>query len=132
MKNAIEYYNRLFSYDSLDGDAQQSFIKKYNLGNADYYTTSQIYKNVQFKNMFGSRSDYNYLKKLSAEQRKQMLDNAAVNQTISKFFTKDNTSADNLTRINQLTLEGKRELLNSDYDPSDKYYNQNPIVSKGF
>lgn len=127
MKNAIEYYNRLFSYDSLDGDAQQSFIKKYNLGNTDYYTTSQIYKNVQFKNMFGSRSDYNYLKKLSAEQRNQMLDNAAVNQTISKFFTKDNTSADNLTRINQLTLEGKIELLNSDYDPSDKYYNQNPF-----
>ena len=123
MKNAIEYYNRLFSYDSLDGDAQQSFIKKYNLGNTDYYTTSQIYKNVQFKNMFGSRSDYNYLKKLSAEQRNQMLDNAAVNQTVSKFFTKDNTSADNLTRINQLTLEGKRELLNSDYDPSDKMGN---------
>lgn len=127
MKNAIEYYNRLFSYDSLDGDAQQSFIKKYNLGNTDYYTTSQIYKNVQFKNMFGSRSDYNYLKKLSTEQRNQMLDNAAVNQTINKFFTKDNTSADNLTRINQLTTEGKRELLNSDYDPSDKYYNQNPL-----
>ena len=127
MKNAIEYYNRLFSYDHLDGDAQQSFIKKYNLGNADYYTTSQIYKNVQFKNMFGSRSDYNSLKKLSAEQRNQMLDSAAVNQTISKFFTKDNTSEDNLTRINQLTLEGKKELLNSDYDPSDKYYNQNPL-----
>ena len=127
MKNAIEYYNRLFSYDHLDGDAQQSFIKKYNLGNADYYTTSQIYKNAQFKNMFGSRSDYNYLKKLSAEQRNQMLDSAAVNQTISKFFTKDNTSEDNLTRINQLTLEGKKELLNSDYDPSDKYYNQNPL-----
>lgn len=127
MKNAIEYYNRLFSYDSLDKDAQQSFIKKYNLGNTDYYTTSQIYKNVQFKNMFGSRSDYNYLKKLGVEQRNQMLDNAAVNQTINKFFTKDNTSADNLTRINQLTLEGKRELLNSDYDPSDKYYNQNPF-----
>lgn len=127
MENAIEYYNRLFSYDSLDGDAQQSFIKKYNLGNADYYTISQIYKNVQFKNMFGSRSDYNYLKELSAEQRNQMLDNGAINQTISKFFTKDNTSADNLTRINQLTLEGKRELLNSDYDPSDKYYNQDPF-----
>ncbi len=127
MKNAIEYYNRLFSYDSLDGDAQQSFIKKYNLSNTDYYTTSQIYKNVQFKNMFGSRADYNYLKKLSTEQRNQMLDNAAVNQTINKFFTKDNTSADNLTRINQLTTEGKRELLNSDYDPSDKYYNQNPL-----
>jgi hypothetical protein len=127
MKNAIEYYNRLFSYDHLDGDAQQSFIKKYNLGNADYYTTSQIYKNAQFKNMFGSRSDYNYLKKLSAEQRNQMLDSAAVNQTINKFFTKDNTSEDNLTRINQLTLEGKKELLNSDYDPSDKYYNHNPL-----
>ena len=53
MKNAIEYYNRLFSYDSLDRDSQQSFIKKYNLGNTDYYTASQIYKNVQFKNMFG-------------------------------------------------------------------------------
>ena len=127
MKNAIEYYNRLFSYDHLDGDAQQSFIKKYNLGSADYYTTSQIYKNVQFKNMFGSRSDYNYLKKLSAEQRNQMLDSAVVNQTINKFFTKDNTSEDNLTRINQLTLEGKKELLNSDYDPTDKYYNQNPL-----
>ena len=48
MKNAIEYYNRLFSYDSLDGDSQQSFIKEYNLGNTDYYTVSQIYKNVQF------------------------------------------------------------------------------------
>lgn len=127
MKNAIEYYNRLFSYDSLDGDAQQSFIKKYNLGNTDYYTTSQIYKNVQFKNMFGSRADYNYLKKLSPEQRNKILDDAAVNQTINKFFNKDNTSADNLTRINQLTTEGKKELLNSDYDPSDKYYNQNPL-----
>lgn len=127
MKNAIEYYNRLFSYDSLDGDSQQSFIKKYNLGNTDYYTASQIYKNVQFKNMFGSRADYNYLKKLSVEQRNQILDDAAVNQTINKFFTKDNTSADNLVRINQLTIEGKRDLLNSDYDPSDKYYNQNPL-----
>lgn len=127
MKNAIEYYNRLFSYDSLDRDSQQSFIKKYNLGNTDYYTTSQIYKNVQFKNMFGSRADYNYLKKLSVEQRNQILDDAAVNQTINKFFTKDNTSEDNLIRINQLTTEGKRDLLNSDYDPSDKYYNQNPL-----
>ena len=127
MKNAIEYYNRLFSYDSLDGDSQQSFIKKYNLGNTDYYTVSQIYKNVQFKNMFGSRADYNYLKKLSVEQRNQILDDAAVNQTINKFFTKDNTSADNLIRINQLTTEGKRDLLNSDYDPSDKYYANNPL-----
>lgn len=127
MKNAIEYYNRLFSYDSLDRDSQQSFIKKYNLGNTDYYTISQIYKNVQFKNMFGSRADYNYLKKLSVEQRNQILDDAAVNQTINKFFTKDNTSEDNLIRINQLTTEGKRDLLNSDYDPSDKYYNQNPL-----
>lgn len=127
MKNAIEYYNRLFSYDSLDRDSQQSFIKKYNLGNTDYYTTSQIYKNVQFKNMFGSRADYNYLKKLSVEQRNQILDDAAVNQTINRFFTKDNTSADNLIRINQLTTEGKRDLLNSDYDPSDKYYANNPL-----
>lgn len=127
MKNAIEYYNRLFSYGSLDEDTQQSFIKKYNLGNTDYYTTSQIYKNVQFKNMFGSRADYNYLKRLSPEQRNKILDDAAVNQTINKFFNKDNTSADNLTRINQLTTEGKKELINSNYDPSDKYYNQNPL-----
>ena len=127
MQNAIDYYKRQFNLGSLSKEERNQFIKTHGLQNMSIADQEQYYKNNQFTNYFNSDPNYSKLKTLDYRQRNQILDDAAVNQTINKFFTKDNTSADNLIRINQLTTEGKRDLLNSDYDPSDKYYNQNPL-----
>lgn len=127
MRNAIEYYNKQFNLGYLSKEERDQFIKTHGLKNMSIADQEQYYKNNQFTNYFNSDPNYSRFKTLDYNQRNELLDNAILNKTINKFFNKDNTSADNLTRINQLTTEGKKELLNSDYDPSDKYYNQNPL-----
>ncbi len=127
MRNAIEYYNKQFNLGYLSKEERDQFIKTHGLKNMSIADQEQYYKNNQFTNYFNSDPNYSRFKTLDYNQRNELLDNAILNKTINKFFNKDNTSADNLIRINQLTTEGKKELLNSDYDPSDKYYNQNPL-----
>lgn len=124
MKNAIEYYNKAFNFGYLTREQQQEFMKRNGLSlSQGYNKLNQAYRNLKFQQTFKNNPNYLQLSSLSTEQKNELLDNALVNESIGKFFTKDNTSADNLTRINQLTLEGKKELLNSDYDPSDKMGN---------
>lgn len=127
MQNAIDYYKRQFNLGSLSKEERDQFIKTHGLQNMSIADQEQYYKNNQFTNYFNSDPNYSKLKTLDYRQRNELLDNALINKTVNTFFNKDNTSEDNLIRINQLTTEGKRDLLNSDYDPSDKYYNQNPL-----
>jgi hypothetical protein len=128
MRNALEYYNKAFNFGYLTREQQQDFMKRNKLSlSQGYAKINQAYRDFKFQQTFKNASNYLQLSNLGTEQKNELLDNALVNESIGKFFTKDNTSEDNLTRINQLTLEGKKELLNSDYDPSDKYYNQNPL-----
>lgn len=127
MQNAIDYYKRQFNLGSLSKEERDQFIKTHGLQNMSIADQEQYYKNNQFTNYFNSDPNYSKLKTLDYRQRNELLDNALINKTVNTFFNKDNTSEDNLIRINQLTIEGKRDLLNSDYDPSDKYYNQNPL-----
>ncbi len=127
MQRAVDYYNKEFEFGYLSEEERNNFIKKNGLQKMSIADQEQYYRNTQFTNYFNANSNFSNLKNLDWRQRNKLLDSAILNKTIHKFFTQDNTSADNLTRINQLTLEGKRELLNSDYDPSDKYYNQNPL-----
>lgn len=127
MQNAIDYYKRQFNLGSLSKEERDQFIKIHGLQNMSIADQEQYYKNNQFTNYFNSDPNCSKLKTLDYRQRNELLDNALINKTVNTFFNKDNTSADNLIRINQLTTEGKRDLLNSDYDPSDKYYNQNPL-----
>lgn len=127
MQNAIDYYKRQFNLGSLSKEERGQFIKTHGLQNMSIADQEQYYKNNQFTNYFNSDPNYSKLKTLDYRQRNELLDNALINKTVNTFFNKDNTSEDNLIRINQLTIEGKRNLLNSDYNPSDKYYNQNPL-----
>lgn len=128
MRNALEYYNKAFNFGYLTREQQQDFMKRNKLSlSQGYAKINQAYRDFKFQQTFKNAPNYLQLSNLGTEQKNELLDNALVNESIGKFFTKDNTSEDNLTRINQLTLEGKKELLNSDYDPSDKYYNQNPL-----
>lgn len=127
MQNAIDYYKRQFNLGSLSKEERDQFIKTHGLQNMSIADQEQYYKNNQFTNYFNSDPNYSKLKTLDYRQRNELLDNALINKTVNTFFNKDNTSEDNLIRINQLTIEGKRDLLNSDYNPSDKYYNQNPL-----
>ena len=127
MKNAIEYYRKLFDYRSLDKEQQQAFADEHKLNDANYRTVEQIYKNTQFKKMFGSRPDYNTLTSLSAKERNTLLEDAAVDKTIGEVYNKENTPEEALTKINQLTFEGKKALIESGYDPNDKYYGVNPL-----
>lgn len=127
MQNAIDYYKRQFNLGSLSKEERDQFIKTHGLQNMSIADQEQYYKNNQFTNYFNSDPNYSKLKTLDYRKRNELLDNALINKTVNTFFNKDNTSEDNLIRINQLTTEGKRDLLNSDYDPSDKYYNQNPL-----
>lgn len=127
MQNAINYYKRQFNLGSLSKEERDQFIKTHGLQNMSIADQEQYYKNNQFTNYFNSDPNYSKLKTLDYRQRNELLDNALINKTVNTFFNKNNTSEDNLIRINQLTTEGKRDLLNSDYDPSDKYYNQNPL-----
>lgn len=127
MQNAIDYYKRQFNLGSLSKEERNQFIKTHGLQNMSIADQEQYYKNNQFTNYFKSDPNYSNLKTLDYRQRNELLDNALINKTVNTFFNKDNTSEDNLTRINQLTIEGKRDLLNSDYNPSDKYYNHNPL-----
>lgn len=127
MQNAIDYYKRQFNLGSLSKEERDQFIKTHGLQNMSIADQEQYYKNNQFTNYFNSDPNYSKLKTLDYRQRNELLDNVLINKTVNTFFNKNNTSEDNLIRINQLTTEGKRDLLNSDYDPSDKYYNQNPL-----
>ena len=128
MRNALEYYNKAFNFGYLTREQQQDFMKRNKLSlSQGYAKINQAYRDFKFQQTFKNAPNYLQLSNLGTEQKNELLDNALVNESIGKFFTKDNTSEDNLTRINQLTLEGKKELLNSDYDPSDKYYNHNPL-----
>lgn len=127
MQNAIDYYKRQFNLGSLSKEERDQFIKTHGLQNMSIADQEQYYKNNQFTNYFNSDPNYSKLKTLDYRQRNELLDNTLINKTVNTFFNKNNTSEDNLIRINQLTIEGKRDLLNSDYDPSDKYYNQNPL-----
>ena len=128
MRNALEYYNKAFNFGYLTREQQQDFMKRNKLSlSQGYAKINQAYRDFKFQQTFKNAPNYLQLSNLGTEQKNELLDNALVNESIGKFFTKNNTSEDNLTRINQLTLEGKKELLNSDYDPSDKYYNQNPL-----
>ena len=127
MQNAINYYKKQFNLGSLSKEERDQFIKTHGLQNMSIADQEQYYKNNQFTNYFNSDPNYSKLKTLDYRQRNELLDNAIINKTVNTFFNKDNTSEDNLIRINQLTTEGKKDLLNSDYDPSDKYYNQNPL-----
>ena len=127
MQNAIDYYKRQFNLGSLSKEERDQFIKTHGLQNMSIADQEQYYKNNQFTNYFKSDPNYSKLKTLDYRQRNELLDNTLINKTINTFFNKDNTSEDNLIRINQLTIEGKKDLLNSDYNPSDKYYNHNPL-----
>ena len=127
MQNAIDYYKRQFNLGSLSKEERDQFIKTHGLQNMSIADQEQYYKNNQFTNYFKSDPNYSKLKTLDYRQRNELLDNTLINKTVNTFFNKDNTSEDNLIRINQLTIEGKRDLLNSDYNPSDKYYNHNPL-----
>lgn len=127
MQNAINYYKRQFNLGSLSKEERDQFIKTHGLQNMSIADQEQYYKNNQFTNYFKSDPNYSKLKTLDYRQRNELLDNTLINKTVNTFFNKDNTSEDNLIRINQLTIEGKRDLLNSDYDPSNKYYNHNPL-----
>lgn len=127
MQNAIDYYKRQFNLGSLSKEERDQFIKTHGLQNMSIADQEQYYKNNQFTKYLNSDPNYSKLKTLDYRKRNELLDNALINKTVNTFFNKDNTSEDNLIRINQLTTEGKRDLLNSDYDPSDKYYNQNPF-----
>lgn len=128
MRNALAYYNKQFNLGYLSKEERDQYIKTHGLKNMSIADQEQYYRNNQFTSYFNGDPNYSRLKNLDYNQRNELLDNAIVNKTINTFFNKDNTSEDNLTRINQLTLEGKKELLNSDYDPSDKYYNLNPLA----
>lgn len=131
MRNAIEYYNKQFNLGALSREERKQFINKHGLKNMSIADQEQYYKNNQFTNYFNSDPNYSRLRTLDYKQRNELLDNAILNKTINTFFNKDNTSEDNLIRINQLTPEGKKDLINSDYDPSDKYYATNPLVTIG-
>lgn len=121
MKNAIDYYNRAFNFGYLTREQQQTFMKKNNLQlSSGYNKINQTYKDYKFQQTFKNNPNYSQLVTLDNESKNKLLDDAITNETINKFFTIDNTSEDNLVRISQLTTEGKKELLNSDYDPSDK------------
>lgn len=121
MRNALEYYNKAFNFGYLTREQQQDFMRRNKLSlSQGYAKINQAYRDFKFQQTFKNAPNYLQLSNLGTEQKNELLDNALVNESIGKFFTKDNTSEDNLTRINQLTLEGKKELLNSDYDPSDK------------
>lgn len=131
MRNAIEYYNRQFNLGALSREEREQFINRHGLKNMSIADREQYYKNNQFTNYFNSDPNYSRLRALDYKQRNELLDNAILNKTINTFFNKDNTSEDNLIRINQLTPEGKKDLINSDYDPSDKYYATNPLITIG-
>ena len=123
LPNAIEYYNKQFNLGYLSKEEVDQFIKTHGLQNMSIADQEQYYKNNQFTNYFNSDPNYSKFKTLDYNQRNELLDNAILNKTINTFFNKNNTSADDLIRINQLTKEGKLDLLNSDYDPSDKLGN---------
>lgn len=131
MRNAIEYYNKQFNLGFLSREEREQFINRHGLKNMSIADQEQYYKNNQFTNYFNSDPNYSRLRALDYKQRNELLDNAILNKTINTFFNKDNTSEDNLIRINQLTPEGKKDLINSDYDPSDKYYATNPLITIG-
>lgn len=131
MRNAIEYYNKQFNLGFLSREEREKFINRHGLKNMSIADQEQYYKNNQFTNYFNSDPNYSRLRALDYKQRNELLDNAILNKTINTFFNKDNTSEDNLIRINQLTPEGKKDLINSDYDPSDKYYATNPLITIG-
>lgn len=131
MRNAIEYYNKQFNLGALSREEREQFINRHGLKNMSIADREQYYKNNQFTNYFNSDPNYSRLRALDYKQRNELLDNAILNKTINTFFNKDNTSEDNLIRINQLTPEGKKDLINSDYDPSDKYYATNPLITIG-
>lgn len=131
MRNAIEYYNKQFNLGALSREEREQFINRHGLKNMSIADQEQYYKNNQFTNYFNSDPNYSRLRTLDYKQRNELLDNVILNKTINTFFTKDNTSEDNLIRINQLTPEGKKDLINSDYDPSDKYYATDPLVTIG-
>ena len=131
MRNAIEYYNKQFNLGFLSREEREQFINRHGLKNMSIADQEQYYKNNQFTNYFNSDPNYSRLRALDYKQRNELLDNAILNKTINTFFNKDNTSEDNLIRINQLTPEGKKDLINSDYDPSDKYYATDPLITIG-
>lgn len=131
MRNAIEYYNKQFNLGFLSREEREQFINRHGLKNMSIADQEQYYRNNQFTNYFNSDPNYSRLRALDYKQRNELLDNAILNKTINTFFNKDNTSEDNLIRINQLTPEGKKDLINSDYDPSDKYYATNPLITIG-
>lgn len=131
MRNAIEYYNKQFNLGFLSREEREKFINRHGLKNMSIADQEQYYKNNQFTNYFNSDPNYSRLRALDYKQRNELLDNAILNKTINTFFNKDNTSEDNLIRINQLTPEGKKDLINSDYDPSDKYYATDPLITIG-
>lgn len=131
MRNAIEYYNKQFNLGALSREEREQFINRHGLKNMSIADREQYYKNNQFTNYFNSDPNYSRLRALDYKQRNELLDNAILNKTINTFFNKDNTSEDNLIRINQLTPEGKKDLINSDYDPSDKYYATDPLITIG-
>ena len=131
MRNAIEYYNKQFNLGFLSREEREQFINRHGLKNMSIADQEQYYRNNQFTNYFNSDPNYSRLRALDYKQRNELLDNAILNKTINTFFNKDNTSEDNLIRINQLTPEGKKDLINSDYDPSDKYYATDPLITIG-
>ena len=131
MRNAIEYYNKQFNLGALSREEREQFINRHGLKNMSIADQEQYYRNNQFTNYFNSDPNYSRLRALDYKQRNELLDNAILNKTINTFFNKDNTSEDNLIRINQLTPEGKKDLINSDYDPSDKYYATDPLITIG-
>lgn len=111
MQNAIDYYKRQFNLGSLSKEERDQFIKTHGLQNMSIADQEQYYKNNQFTNYFKSDPNYSKLKTLDYRQRNELLDNTLINKTVNTFFNKDNTSEDNLIRINQLTIEGKGTFL---------------------
>ena len=123
LPNALDYYNKQFNLGYLSKEERYQYIRTHGLQNMSIADQEQYYKNTQFTLYFNSDPNYSKLRALDYRQRNELLDNAILNKTINTFFTKDNTSEEDLIRINQLTKEGKLDLLKSDYDPTDKLGN---------
>lgn len=81
-----------------------------------YYSfddAKRIYKNGLFVNKYGKEK----FDSLSPEERDNLYESDAINTYLQDNYSED----ERFEEINNLTLEGKRELVNSDYLTSDRF-----------
>ena len=128
LPNALDYYNRQFELGFLSSKEHDEFIKAHGLQNMSIPAQERYYKNYQFERYFNGFNNYKQLRGLDKKKRDELLEGAILNKTLESFY-KGKASDDDFIRMSQLTPEGKRELIKSDYDPSDKYYYNNPLAT---